>query len=957
MSALDTLHSASMPQALIAHSFLPVSGAISGPLATYLDKFTLPNSISIMISSTTTPRIRIGMGTVAVHNTSQAATAATKCTAVGRDCSTPAGCACAVLDAVPKFEDVANSALASSNQLAQLAMLNQVKSAQAWAKARLNDGINGTVNFAGAQVNYTVGTSSQGCHLHLQLASKPDLMSAMKAPAMSVQGVPATLSAQVSAIQNGFKIEKASLEAWTHPPCLQLSGVVASGTTRSKIEFEARQDSVSKSWAYDVAVESDVGAFLYEKFRSYIKSAPDVFKGLTLPSTPPALQNLVGRLSYNTSTKKVNFGVGSASGNFGTPGGGLPLYNSSLVPANFPRGFSEGIYFPPVRNKGEKDAVSVFVNWANATMYFSLSKLTLEDNEQTFQAAMSKATAGDGSLGSASAKGPSQFRPILQKFDQAKIEYMGSNVQMDPATSKGQVHLQVVAKVGSQPVEAELVCSQGDNNQWDLMVHFDAAKFLKEEVGKSLPFLDLSRRRLRVGNSGCADGSTEATFATNAHGCSSHWAPAAGVVAGKTACADGWHVCRGVDDALMSGINTTSCDKGAPLGTFFATLAAGTTQSNGSVDCNLPGFDDIWGCGTASAALSLKTTPCGVLTKALGHSAAKGWNTAAWKSLHDSQGGNEMRSVKKEMGNGGVICCRDTQDDSTAIQIRRDKQKGTLDVTMGRFFFSDFGPVTTASAYPSISADLDQLHQVRPLRYYFANERVDVYARGRMSGANTENHAHGLMLYIKHDGGFTLADIAKEVVGLGKECANPKQSLFCQMLDTILAVRLGKIQLEAAVTNSAEFGGCCKNDVILSVSKVSIAGLPPVNATFAAQYMPLDATWSYGLRLKWKSFKIGDILGKLDALGGNPCDIPLFKPLCDIKINEPAIVYSTGTPQQHNAGADGRRHLSEALVGGASVCENLMGLPPLLGAVACGVSQLQSPLVHSQTFSSLKIKF
>ena len=90
----------------------------------------------------------------------------------------------------------------------------------------------------------------------------------------------------------------------------------------------------------------------------------------------------------------------------------------------------------------------------------------------------------------------------------------------------------------------------------------------------------------------CADGSEDVIFGENVVGCDGAWS-GGGIAGGGSLCAEGWHVCTGLDEVLAGG--ATSCDA-APAGTFYATLESST----GQIDCDDDGTN---GTGVGQAEI------------------------------------------------------------------------------------------------------------------------------------------------------------------------------------------------------------------------------------------------------------------------------------------------------------------------------------------------------------------
>ena len=147
-----------------------IKEAIGGPLKKYLAMLTMPPSLSIMVSSTTNPRVRIGsaaprlnldpatVATLAKGALSDAYAGAVTSGAGRRLQSTPStfeAMAKALLQGgaadTPSFQD---NLQAQANEMAQEAAMVAVKEAEGWAKARLAEGITGTTTFAGVTVRY-----------------------------------------------------------------------------------------------------------------------------------------------------------------------------------------------------------------------------------------------------------------------------------------------------------------------------------------------------------------------------------------------------------------------------------------------------------------------------------------------------------------------------------------------------------------------------------------------------------------------------------------------------------------------------------------------------------------------------------------------------------------------------------------------------------------------------------
>jgi hypothetical protein len=183
---------------------------------------------------------------------------------------------------------------------------------------------------------------------------------------------------------------------------------------------------------------------------------------------------------------------------------------------------------------------------------------------------------------------------------------------------------------------------------------------------------------------GCADGSVEARFGDEVHGCDTSWIEQ-GLQEAEGACAEGWHVCLDADEAALNGLTAEQCSGAPAEATFYATYQS----SGGNYDCTTSGQNDMWGCGRGAADFPLESGhPCGPLTQALGNSNLE--TAGAWSNLGVGGGTMELVSVRKMTpANGGVLCCfagldidrRDLVSHLTFEQIKAGPRgDGTLQV-------------------------------------------------------------------------------------------------------------------------------------------------------------------------------------------------------------------------------------------------------------------------------------
>merc|ERR1712100_654372 len=99
---------------------------------------------------------------------------------------------------------------------------------------------------------------------------------------------------------------------------------------------------------------------------------------------------------------------------------------------------------------------------------------------------------------------------------------------------------------------------------------------------------------------------------------------------------------HGVDFSMCS-----SCDLMEP-DTFYATAQSST----GWYDCSTDGTDDLWGCGCQGP----NPIRCRVLTNVIGLEDCYAWG--AWSAPN---GSNEYYTIQKASGNGGVMCCKQSE--------------------------------------------------------------------------------------------------------------------------------------------------------------------------------------------------------------------------------------------------------------------------------------------------------
>jgi hypothetical protein len=158
---------------------------------------------------------------------------------------------------------------------------------------------------------------------------------------------------------------------------------------------------------------------------------------------------------------------------------------------------------------------------------------------------------------------------------------------------------------------------------------------------------------------GCADSTLDHQFAVDMVGCDGAWTtPGIGSTGAEALCAAGWHVCTSV--AEVSALGLSGCPE-MPPNTFYSTRQSGQTGT-----CNPTDDNDVWGCGSAGQSNS-----CGPLNRMFGIDFNTDHSLSEW---HMGDLWHEASTVTKATtGQGGVMCCKDPNEDSNMINSLRNE--------------------------------------------------------------------------------------------------------------------------------------------------------------------------------------------------------------------------------------------------------------------------------------------
>ena len=359
---------------------------------------------------------------------------------------------------------------------------------QDFVRERLQEGVSGSCTFAGLPLNYHVASTKAGMHLAGSTAyaagSGPTLGAAMGSSAeFDTSAVPTDYGNKIDAfLSDGPAIESASVEIWTNPAHVDLSGVVSIGESQVRFSFVAHEGAAG--WRFDLAAQTD---FLTEMWAS-LPAENLEYVGIDASWSPIQLSDDLGALAIHIehSPTETNFELGTLS-----PAGQIEAFDLAKLPTLVPDDFEAAITIRNIPAGGH--TIDAVIHASNDLLYLSVAKP--ETGSETLSTLV-RAESGED-LAAQTSNAPPQLATFSNALSSARLHHMETHVWTDWGQS-AVARMAGEASVLNEPIHFGLEVFSGNQAgeamEWELTVGFDVFGFCQDNL-QEVEFLSLDRRR------------------------------------------------------------------------------------------------------------------------------------------------------------------------------------------------------------------------------------------------------------------------------------------------------------------------------------------------------------------------------------------------------------------------------------------------------------------------------
>lgn len=230
------------------------------------------------------------------------------------------------------------------------------------------------------------------------------------------------------------------------------------------------------------------------------------------------------------------------------------------------------------------------------------------------------------------------------------------------------------------------------------------------------------------------------------------------------------------------------------------------------------------------------------------------------------------------------------QDDiTTRGVIRMNDIAGVKELKIGRATLDGVRGPVPQQHWPTVGEPLQASDRLLPLDFTMGAQGVEVYVRA-FSGEHTGT---GMVAQVILSG-MVLADVVHETLGPAMSDLCPvtfsgnSSSMFCQLLDMLLTISVETLTLEASMSD--------QSDAPLAVSMdargLSFLHTPPLDLML---YAEIDSdSQLFGFSAHWDVMDFGGMLRGVDALtvmGTHICNMTVFEPFCSIRVQDVRLAY------------------------------------------------------------------
>lgn len=231
------------------------------------------------------------------------------------------------------------------------------------------------------------------------------------------------------------------------------------------------------------------------------------------------------------------------------------------------------------------------------------------------------------------------------------------------------------------------------------------------------------------------------------------------------------------------------------------------------------------------------------------------------------------------------------QADATARGVIRMKDvAGVKELKIGRATLDGVRGPVPKQHWPAVGQALQASDRLMPLEFMMGGMEVGVYVHA-FSGEETGTGVVAQVILKS----MVLADVARETLGsaMSDLCpaassGNSSASMFCQVFDVLLTISVDQLTLEASVSDDRD----APLVITMDARGLSILNTPPLDLMLRAELSTRSQV--FGFSAHWDILDFGGMLRGINALvvgGTHVCDMAVFEPFCSIRVQNASLAY------------------------------------------------------------------